>query len=368
MTRSTASAVARPSPVGRCSVRMTCPDCSPPRRSRPRSISSITYLSPTRRANQADAARLEAPVSRPMLLITVATTVSPASRPCADTPAPASAARRRRRRRARGRSTKIARSPSPSNATPSRQLLGDDGAPRAPAGCVDPQSRLILRPSGRSPIVDQLESQPAEQRARPSRSSRRWPCRGRCGRRRATPGVGQDPSRRGRGRRRRAAPCAIRGSPPAARTTTASATTASTARSSASPNFSPRPENTLMPLSPIGIVRRREHHAESRSPARRRGRQPPASARRRRWSRARPRSSRRAPARARSTHLTRAYRGRRRSGRVRRAAARGPAPRRAAPPSAGRAARCRPRRGRRRCRTVVVSRSLRESSALIGHA
>ncbi len=47
ITRSTASAVARPSPVGRCSARITWPDCSPPSTKPPRSISSITYLSPT---------------------------------------------------------------------------------------------------------------------------------------------------------------------------------------------------------------------------------------------------------------------------------------------------------------------------------
>jgi hypothetical protein len=56
MTRSTWSAVPRPSPVNRMSAKMMWPDCSPPSE-RPRdSISSITYLSPTGAAHQLDAA------------------------------------------------------------------------------------------------------------------------------------------------------------------------------------------------------------------------------------------------------------------------------------------------------------------------
>ncbi len=93
------------------------PDCSPPRDSPRASISSITYLSPTGQRT------IPMPVSasaiwRPMLLITVATMAFPFNRPSrcscrahmSSTASPLTMSP--------AWSTKIARSPSPSKATP----------------------------------------------------------------------------------------------------------------------------------------------------------------------------------------------------------------------------------------------------------
>jgi hypothetical protein len=100
-----------------------------------------------------------------MLLITVATTVLPRRRPSAlscrahmsitaspSTMRPASSA-------------KIARSPSPSNATPPTAPTRDTASAIAD-GCVDPQCRLMLRPSGEAPSSVTSKPRPAEKPGR----------------------------------------------------------------------------------------------------------------------------------------------------------------------------------------------------------
>ena len=138
-----------PSPVIRCSAKITCPDCSPPSARPRRCISSITYLSPTGQRTMA-MPRSRSAISRPMLLITVATIASPGRRPSrfswsAAISSTASPSTTRPRW-----STNSARSPSPSNATPIRAPVSTT---RCCSGwrCVDPQSRLMLRPSGSTP-------------------------------------------------------------------------------------------------------------------------------------------------------------------------------------------------------------------------
>ena len=59
-------------------------------------------------------------------------------------------------------STKIARSPSPSNATPIWQPRSTTVRASC-SGCVEPQWRLMLRPSGWLPMTTRLEAQAAEQ-------------------------------------------------------------------------------------------------------------------------------------------------------------------------------------------------------------
>ena len=139
------------------------PDCSPPS-DRPRLIiSSITYLSPTGQRTISMPLSRSA-ISRPMLLITVATTplpVQPARR--LHVPARTSAAPRRRRRcgrprRRRSRDRRRRRTP--------RRCGSRARPPRAPAlsGCVEPQSRLMLRPSGDA--LNRCTSKPSSSNSR----------------------------------------------------------------------------------------------------------------------------------------------------------------------------------------------------------
>ena len=118
IVRSTLSDVARPSPVNRYSEKMTWPDCSPPSERSRLIISSITYLSPTGQRTSAMPASRSA-ISRPMLLITVATTASPLRRPSALICLAHSSITASPSTTLPAASTKIARSPSPSYAMPS---------------------------------------------------------------------------------------------------------------------------------------------------------------------------------------------------------------------------------------------------------
>ena len=70
--------MAMPSPVYRWSEKMMWPDCSPPIDRSRLSISSMTYLSPTGQRISSMSLALSAS-SRPMLLMTVATTALPFS-------------------------------------------------------------------------------------------------------------------------------------------------------------------------------------------------------------------------------------------------------------------------------------------------
>ena len=146
ITLMTDSAVSSPSPVGSNSEKIRCPDCSPPSTAPCATIASRTWRSPTgQRCTATPAARR--PISSPTLLITVATTALPGSLPQSF------------RKRAQMNniaspsttspwwSTRITRSPSPSNASPMRQSWSVTARCR-PSGCVDPQSRLMFRPSG----------------------------------------------------------------------------------------------------------------------------------------------------------------------------------------------------------------------------
>ena len=146
---------------------MMWPDCSPPSDRSRRTISSITYLSPTGHRTISMPLSRSA-ISRPILLMTVATMALPFSRPLAfrcrahisSTASPSTIRP--------PASAKIARSPSPSNATPMRQPCSRTARDR-PSGCVEPQSRLMLRPSG-APLEDeQVEAQVLEELRRNGR-------------------------------------------------------------------------------------------------------------------------------------------------------------------------------------------------------
>jgi hypothetical protein len=185
-----------------------------------------------------------------MLLITVAATAFPCSRPAAficrlhirSTASPSTIAPLA--------STKIARSPSPSNATP-RRAPAARTARASDCGCVDPQSRLMFRPSGDAPTS--CTSKPSSENSlgatvvmAPLAVSSTIRIR---------------PRRWGSGSESRA--CARYASATSSAATWASAeggtahpwaaTMASTSRSSSGVNFSPRPENTLIPLSWKGL-------------------------------------------------------------------------------------------------------------------
>ena len=216
------------------------------------SISSITYLSPTEvRTSSMPLSRSAS--SRPMLLITVATSALPVETSLRlHLRERTSAARHRRRRRGRSASTKIARSPSPSNATPSRQPFSRTVADSS-SGCVDPQSRLMLRPSGDAPMQRHDRSPARETAAAPPSWSRRWPYRWRSSAGRADADREAPAARARYRRRRRRRGDGGRDRRRRRRSRTRSATIASTSRSSASVNFSPRPEKTLMPLSSNGL-------------------------------------------------------------------------------------------------------------------
>ena len=229
------------------------PDCSPPS-DRPRcSISSITYLSPTelrtrsmpsglQRELEADVAhhgRDDRVAAQPALALQLA--------------ARTSAAPRRRRRCGRCWSTKIARSPSPSNATPMRAAARHDGLAPAVRDGSSRSPRLMLRPSGRSPIDDRLEAEAVEQLAAPRWSWRRWRSRARSGTGAVFEASGNDRAQVIEigvdqiGARHRTG--VARG----ARSTSGRPRSPRLRARRASVNFSPSPENTLMPLSSNGL-------------------------------------------------------------------------------------------------------------------
>ena len=229
------------------------PDCSPPSESSRLSISSITYLSPTGQRTRSIplvAQRdLEADVAHHGRDDGVARSAGPVAFML---PARTSAAPRRRRRSAPVASTKIARSPSPSNATPIRQ----------PASATARASALRMRRAAIEVDVaavglvadhGDVEAELAEQPRRDGRRRAVGACRSRCLNRPRRCRIGQRQRAHARGTRRPRRCVDGRRRADAGTVQRRSATIASTSRSSASVNFSPRPENTLMPLSSNGL-------------------------------------------------------------------------------------------------------------------
>ena len=149
-----------------------------------------------------------------------------------------------RRRESRGRRRRRTRRPAGSRARPPREP--------APRGWVEPQSRLMLRPSGvalrRCDVEPELVEQPRRHgRGRAVRGVDGEAGAGRAAADRAAPAA----RARCRRRSRRCGPPAR----PRIRRPPSSGPRRSPrpAAPSASVNFSPRPENTLMPLSWNGL-------------------------------------------------------------------------------------------------------------------
>ena len=88
-------------------------------------------------------------------------------------------------------STKIARSPSPSNATPSWQPPLDDRRRPAAPDASSRTRRLMFRPSGSVADHDRRRTRAREQLAAPRSSWRRWRNRRRACSRAAAPASGQ---------------------------------------------------------------------------------------------------------------------------------------------------------------------------------
>ena len=147
-------------------------------------ITSATCLSPTGVRTMLDAGLLAGRVSRPMLLITVATTVLPRSSPwrfmcSAQSSMIASPSTTLPRW-----STSRQRSPSPSNAMPRRWPPCLHGLRSGCRGASSRSPRLMLRPSGSACITVDVEARArGTAAARPS-SSRRWRSRPRSSSRR----------------------------------------------------------------------------------------------------------------------------------------------------------------------------------------
>ena len=190
-------------------------------------------------------------ISSPMLLITVATTALPFSRPSALRPLAHISITASPSTIAPDASTKMARSPSPSNAMPISKPPPTTTSAR-PSGWVEPQLQVDVAPVGLDAEERRVESEVLEDLRRHRRG-------------RAVGAVHRDPHAApaqpapAESRPRwRSYSCAVihRRAPRRARPDAVhdeSAITASTCRSSASVNFSPAPENTLMPLSSNGL-------------------------------------------------------------------------------------------------------------------
>ena len=157
-------------------------------------------------------------------------------------------------------STKIARSPSPSKATPSRHPRSTTCA-REPLRVRRAAVQVDVAPVRRSADRRRRRSPGPRTAAAPARvvaplaqsTAMRSPrSASAAGQRRARV---REVGRRRDPRRPRAA------ASPSGTSHDGSATTASISRSSCSVNFSPAPENTLMPLSSNGIVRGGDHDA-----------------------------------------------------------------------------------------------------------
>ena len=219
------------------------------------------------------------------------------------------------------------------------------------SGCVDPQCRLMLRPSGWLPMTIDVAARGSRTAPAPRSSSRRWRSRSPsvkpCERRRAPA------TRRAGDRDRRRRDRAVRhgaGSPSRRLPGRVGDDRFDLALDALGELLAASREH-LDAVVLERIVRRGDHDAGVVARRPRRDRRRPASARRRRSSPWRPRRTRRARAPLRSSRPTRACRGRP-------AAAASPAcgsARTSAAPSrrtvADRADRCRPCRARRRCQT-----------------
>ena len=122
-----------------------------------------------RAAHQRRCRAARSAISRPMLLITVATIALPCSRPSrcswrahiSSTASPFDDAAARDRRRSRGRRRR--RTPRPCWQPRSTTVRASR------SGCVDPQCRLMLRPSGSIADDDGLEAEACEQLGRHGR-------------------------------------------------------------------------------------------------------------------------------------------------------------------------------------------------------
>ena len=150
------------------------PDCSPPSDRSRLSISSITYLSPTGHAHQLDAERRCSASSRPMLLITVATMASPLQPPFA---LQLAAAHQQHRVAVDDVAAVIDEDRAIAVAVERDAHARSRARRRSRAsrsGWVEPQSRLMLRPSGSLPMTMTSKPRLAEQLAAPRSSSRRW--------------------------------------------------------------------------------------------------------------------------------------------------------------------------------------------------
>ena len=188
-----------------------------------------------------------------MLLITVATIALPLQPAFAlQLARRTSAARRRRRRRGRAgrrrsRGRRRRRTPRPCGSRARRRSA------RAAPGCVDPQSRLMLRPSGSSPMHDGLEAEAARTAAGATVVVAPFAQSIASVKPRERRGFGKHRAQVIEIRRRRDPRAAPPPASPSGAVHDGSATIASTSRSTRSVNFSPRPENTLMPLSSNGL-------------------------------------------------------------------------------------------------------------------
>ena len=243
-----------------------CPDCSPPSDRSRLSISSITYLSPTgQRTRSMPRSRerdLEADVAHHGRDDRVALQPSFAPAAAARTSACTASPSTMRPRS----STKIARSPSPSNATPSRQPAARRPCARAARDASSRSRRLMLRPSGASPMTVTSKPELAEE---PRRHGRRRAV-GAVDRERdagrARPASGSDGAQRVRGSASSSRVARHRRRPrPPAPPTTGRRRSPRPARSSASVNFSPRAGEHLDAVVLERIVRRRDHDARRRS-------------------------------------------------------------------------------------------------------
>ena len=146
MMRSTCSAVPMPSPVNRWSAKITCPDCSPPTASPRFCISSITYLSPTG-ARTSSMPRSRSASSSPMLLITVATMALPGRLPVW-----LQMVRGNQQHRVAIHDLAVPideeRAVAVAVEGDAESRLRSTTSLCSRSRCVDPQSRLMLRPSG----------------------------------------------------------------------------------------------------------------------------------------------------------------------------------------------------------------------------
>ena len=149
---------------------MMWPDCSPPSERSRAIISSITYLSPTGHRTSS-MPRSRSAISRPMLLITVATMALPRSRPVGLQVPGAHQHHRVAVDDAaavidedRAVAVAVERDAEPA-------AVARDHAARAGSGCVDPQPRLMLRPSGAQPSA--VTSKPRSRNRRGASRSRR---------------------------------------------------------------------------------------------------------------------------------------------------------------------------------------------------